>query len=299
MNSFMKYGSKKKFTLLIIILSMSILLISCQQESKDKEIVAEINDLKITQDEFYQYLLEQNGQEVLEALILEKMLELEIADKNITITQESIDAEYAEMVGFYGGEEQLNNALAEYGYTNDQVLKNIKLNLSIETLMEPYIEISEEEIESYFQANKVSYATKEKVKASHILVDTEEMALEIIEKIKSGEEFDIMAELHSKDVSNATMGGDLGYFERGEMVQAFEDKAFSMEIGEVSEPVETSFGYHIIKLVDKQPASDGDLETAREDIISALTDTKMSESYPKWYEDMQAKYKVTNHLISK
>ncbi len=289
-------NKSKKGLILVLIITMSILLISCQQESKS-EVVAEINDLKITQDEFYEYLLQQNGQEVLEALILEKMLDLEIAEKNIQISQDLIDAEYAEMVGFYGGEEQLNNALAQYGYTSEQILKNIELNLSIEALMKPYIDIQEDEILSYFTENKASFATKERIKASHILVDSEELALEILEKLQSGEEFDVMAKLHSKDLSNANMGGDLGYFERGVMVAPFEEAAFSLNVGEISQPVETSFGYHIIKLFDKQPASDGDLESAREDIVSALTDTKMSEAYPKWYEDMQNKYKVTNHLF--
>src|SRR5690554_1033939 len=116
-------SKSKKGLVLILIVAMSVLLISCQQEN-NSEVVAEINDTKITQDEFYDYLLKQNGSEVLEALILEKMLELEVTEKNIVISQEDIDAEYAEMVSVYGGQEQLNNALAEYGYTSEQIMEN-------------------------------------------------------------------------------------------------------------------------------------------------------------------------------
>ncbi len=291
-------SKSKKGLVLILIVAMSVLLISCQQEN-NSEVVAEINDTKITQDEFYDYLLKQNGSEVLEALILEKMLELEVTEKNIVISQEDIDAEYAEMVSVYGGQEQLNNALAEYGYTSEQIMENIKLNLSIEALLEPYVEITDDEIFDYFTENKASFATKERVRASHILVDSEELALEILEKINSGEEFEVMAKLHSKDTSNSTLGGDLGYFEKGMMVAPFEEAAFNMEIGEISDPVETTFGFHIIKLVDKQAASEGDFESAREEIVATLTESKKGEVYPTWYEDMQNKYEVTNHLFGK
>lgn len=89
------------------------------------------------------------------------------------------------------------------------------------------------------------------VKASHILVDTKEEATLIKSKIDNGACFEAMAKKYSKCPSSAE-GGDLGYFERGQMVKSFEDAAFNLPVGKVSEPVKTPFGWHLIKVYDKK-----------------------------------------------
>ncbi|MCM1265914.1 MAG: peptidyl-prolyl cis-trans isomerase [Candidatus Gastranaerophilales bacterium] len=90
-----------------------------------------------------------------------------------------------------------------------------------------------------------------KVRASHILVKTEEEALKLLEEIQGGASFEDLAAQHSLCPSGRN-GGDLRFFGKGMMVKPFEDAAFSMEVGEVSQPVETQFGWHLIKLTDKQ-----------------------------------------------
>lgn len=89
------------------------------------------------------------------------------------------------------------------------------------------------------------------VRASHILVDTKTQAQDIKTQIDNGASFESMAKKHSKCPSK-DQGGDLGYFERGQMVPEFEDAAFNLPIGKVSEPVKTQFGWHIIKVTDKR-----------------------------------------------
>lgn len=89
------------------------------------------------------------------------------------------------------------------------------------------------------------------VKASHILVETKEEALNLLNEIKSGKPFEDVAAMHSLCPSGAA-GGDLGYFGKGMMVKPFEDACFSMEVGEISEPVQTQFGWHLIQLTDKK-----------------------------------------------
>lgn len=89
------------------------------------------------------------------------------------------------------------------------------------------------------------------VRASHILVDTKEEADLIKSRIDAGGNFEALAKKYSKCPSGAS-GGDLGYFERGQMVKPFEDAAFALPVGKVSEPVKTQFGWHVIKVLDKQ-----------------------------------------------
>jgi len=89
------------------------------------------------------------------------------------------------------------------------------------------------------------------VRASHILVDSKGKANELVQKIRGGGDFAMLAKKHSSCPSGAK-GGDLGYFTRGKMVKQFDDAAFALEKGQVSDPVETQFGFHIIKVTDKR-----------------------------------------------
>lgn len=291
-------NKKGKLTALIAIVLIFGALAGACSNSGDGEVVAMVNDVKITKEEFYDYMVEQNGEEVLEALILEKMLELEVEANNIEVTEDEIDVEYAEMAEAYGGVEGLQSTLQMYGYTEDSIRKNLKLNLSIEKLMEPLINVTDDEIALYFAENKDDFDVSEQVKASHILVATIEEANDVLEKLNSGESFEDLAKEFSLDTSNAANGGDLGYFGKGAMVQPFEDVAFRLAVGEVSEPVETTFGYHIIKIFDKKAAEEATLEGSKETITEVLKETKMTEAYQTWYSEVKGKYTVKNNLFN-
>ena len=291
-------NKKGKLTALIAIVLIFGALAGACSNSGDEEVVAMVNDVKITKEEYYDYMVEQNGEEVLEALILEKMLDLEVEANNIEVTEDEIDIEYAEMAEAYGGIEGLQNTLQMYGYTEDSIRKNLKLNLSIEKLMEPLINVTDDEIALYFAENKDDFDVSEQVKASHILVATIEEANDVLEKLNSGESFEDLAKEFSLDTSNAANGGDLGYFGKGAMVQPFEDVAFRLAVGEVSEPVETTFGYHIIKIFDKKAAEEATLEGSKETITEVLKETKMTEAYQTWYSEVKGKYTVKNNLFN-
>jgi foldase protein PrsA len=269
----------------------------CSSSSSD-EVVAEVNDVKITKEEFYDYLVSQNGDEALNALILDKIIALELEENNIKISQDQIDAEYQVAVEAYGDEATMEQALAYYGFTKDEFLKNIEMNLSIEALIEPSITITDEEIEAYFEENKDDFNEAEQVKASHILVATEEEANDVLAKIQSGDSFEELAKEYSTDTVSATNGGDLGYFTKYDMVEEFSNAAFSLDINEVSEPVKTTYGYHIIKVTDKKDAKIATLEDSKDEVKEILKDQKIQEQYPTWYQNVLAKYTIKNHLNS-
>jgi peptidyl-prolyl cis-trans isomerase C len=109
--------------------------------------------------------------------------------------------------------------------------------------------ITDANVKDFFEKNKNRYSQDE-VKASHILVKTEAEAKEVYAKAKGGEDFQVLAKKYSTDPSAAQNMGDLGYFTRSRMVPEFAEQAFKMKTGEISEPVKTVFGYHIIKVTD-------------------------------------------------
>ena len=290
----------RKIILLMLVLALGVFAGACEkaEEPGEVEVVAKINDVEISKDEFYDYLIQQNGPEVLEALILEKMVMMEVEANDIDISEEAIQEELTEMKNSYGGDEAFEEALVYYGFSEESVMNNIKLNLGIEALMEPYIDITEDEVLQYFIANKQEFDTTEQVKASHILVETEEEANDIKKQLDEGGDFGELAAEYSTDPSNAQQGGDLGFFGKGQMVAPFEEAAFSMEPGEISEPVQTDFGYHIIKVEDKTEAQEAKLEDVSEEIREKLKEEKMNAAYSEWYTDVQEKYEVENFIVN-
>ena len=290
----------RKIILLMLVLALGVFAGACEkaEEPSEVEVVAKINDVEITKDEFYSYLLQQNGPEVLEALILEKMIMMEMEANDIEVSDEALQEELNEMKNSYGGEEAFQEAIQYYGFTEASVMNNIKLNLGIEALMEPYIDITEDEVLQYFIQNKEEFDTSEQVNASHILVDTEQEARDIKQQLDDGGDFAELAAEYSKDASNAQQGGALGFFGKGRMVAPFEEAAFGMEPGEISDPVQTDFGFHIIRVEDKTEAQETKLEDVSDEIKDILKQEKMNSAYSVWYEDVQEKYKVENFILN-
>ncbi len=288
----------KKFLASIIVLSLAIPLIisacatSASSDKTKDNVVARVNGEVITKDELYEVLVKENGEAALNSLIVNKIIELEAKNQDITIAEEDIQKEIDKLAEPYGGEEGFTQFLEIYGYSLDEIKNNIKTNLNIKKLLEPNIKIEENEIKSYFDENKESFDTKEQVKASHILVDSEDKAKEVKEKLLNGEDFSELAKNYSIDTANNQQGGELGFFARGEMVPEFENAAFSLKVGEISEPVKTEFGYHIIKVEDKEQAKEATYEESKEDIRNILFDEKLSAYFSTWIQDKFDEYKI-------
>ncbi|WIF95383.1 peptidylprolyl isomerase [Caminicella sporogenes] len=186
----------------------------------------------------------------------------------------------------------------ESGYENDkefqEQLEQMKANLlkqyALKKLLED-VEVTEEELLDYYNQNKNYFKTPESVRASHILVDTEEKANDILEELNKGLSFESAAEKYSKCPSK-TNGGDLGYFTRGRMVPEFEKASFEMEKGEISKPVKTQFGYHIIKLIDKKEESISKFEDVKNRLKEQLLMNKQRQVYLNRVNELKKKYEV-------
>ncbi|MGE5679220.1 MAG: peptidylprolyl isomerase [Pseudomonadota bacterium] len=258
--------------------------------------VATVNGEAITKDQLYDAMKGQYGKDALDQLISEKIVDLELKKQNITIANEDIQKELQKMVEQYGGQEQFDSLLASYGYKVEDITKNIESNLKLRKLLESKVTITEDEMKAYFEQNKDTYDVAEQVKASHILVDTEAKAKEVKAKLAAGGDFAALAKEYSLDTGNNQNGGELGFFGRDDMVKEFENAAFAMKPGEISDPVQTKYGYHIIKVEDRIEAKPAVYEDFKDKVKEALYEQKLPDVYNKWMEEKFAEYTIENNL---
>lgn len=167
----------------------------------------------------------------------------------------------------------------EDAYLNhvEEAKKEILTQYTVNKLLST-IKIDEEELKSYYDTNKGQFSNPPEVKASHILLKDKDLANDVLKKVQDGMDFVEAAKEYSECPSEQT-GGDLGFFSRGKMVQEFEDVAFAMEVGQVSDVVQTQFGYHIIKLTDKKDSSEKPFDEVKPQIQQMLLRKKQQEKY--------------------
>jgi foldase protein PrsA len=231
----------------------------------------------------------------LDQLITERLLEQEAAKANVKVTDEDIEKEIADIKKQFPSEDQFNMILAQNGMTLDTLKEQMQTQLLISKIFEPQIEISEESMKKYFEDNKQMFEKPEEIKASHILVDSKEEAEKILAELKNGGDFAKLAKENSKDGSK-DQGGDLGYFPRGKMVPEFEEVAFTLEPGAISDVVKSEFGYHIIKVTDKKPAQAANFEENKADIKKQLFNEELAKKGPEWLDKIKAEADIKNNL---
>ncbi len=239
------------------------------------KVVAKVADKEIKESDVLQFI-EEIGPQV--------AMQFQSAEGIKTIIQEMINQE----ILLLDAKENKLNEEEEFKVVLDHTVDNLLKNYAFSKILSKET-VSDEEVEKYFEDNKAVFA-KELVNASHILIDTEEKALEIKKEIEEGKDF-AQAAMEYSSCPSKDAGGELGEFPRGAMVPEFEDKAFSMEAGEVSEPVKTQFGYHIIKLNSKSDPTNITFESVKEDVRSEALRVKQQEAYLKKLDSLKDKYK--------
>lgn len=252
------------------------------------EIVARVNGEAITKAELYDMMYQYVGPRVLDELILIRLVEQEAAAQGVTVPGEEIDAEVEAIAQQVGGTQQLELILSQQGAGLEQLRDEIRRTLLIRALLEPQIEVTDEEVRAFFEENADLFAQREMVRARHILVSTKEQAEELRRQLLDGADFATLAREHSSDAGSAARGGDLGWFGRGVMVAPFEEAAFSLKVGEISEPVQSSFGYHLIKVEERaeaKPAEFNDQVAAT--IRELLTEEKMQQQLGTWLQSLR------------
>ena len=291
-NNFLKNKVIIFAAIVIVIAAALIVALSLNND----EVVAKVGDTEIYKEELYRTLVDRYGAQTLEGMITDRIIELEAKKANITITDNEIQKELDKLIDQSGGEDMFNFQLSYAGLTMEDVKQDIESYLKVVKLLEPRINITEEEIVAYFEENKDDFNQEEQVKASHILVEDEETAKAVKKLLDEGGDFASLAKEYSTDNATAQAGGDLGYFGKNEMVKEFEDAAFSLAVGEISDPVKTQYGYHIIKVTDKKEAQVATLEDSRALVEEALKEEKINSEYSTWLNEVKEKYEIVNKL---
>lgn len=248
-----------KKTLFALTMAASIGLAACSNPGDEVVVSTSIGD--ITQEEFYNSMKEIAGDQLLQQVVVEQIL-----NDKYEVTDEEIDAELATVKEQYG--EGYEAALAQSNVTEEMLKSNIRFTLLQEKATKD-VEVTDEEIQNYYDQ------ASQELNARHILVEDEATANEIIEKLNAGEDFADLAKEFSTDPGSGAQGGDLGWFSVGTMVPAFNDAAYALEIDQISEPVQSDFGYHIIQVKEKRAVEGyGTLEEKKEEIRETIAATK-------------------------
>ena len=273
-------------------------------EIKQKEVDAYMNSIKsqdtsgeITSDEEKLNALEAD---IIDSLIIIKLLEKYAEENNITVTDEEVNEQVKLLMDTYPSEKDFEKYLKEKGIDKrflEGVLRSQLLSSKIYNKVTADVIVTEDEVKQYYEDNKNTFfLVPVSVKASHILAmfpwkednseETQEGREEALEKIKmvedklkDGGDFEDLARQYSDDGTSGENGGDLGYISKGQMVEEFEEALFALDIEEVSGIVETEYGFHIIKATDREEEYIQKFDEVEESINTYLLNLHKAE---KW-----------------
>ena len=247
---------------------------------------------------------------VLEDIINDRLIAKRAADEKVT--DEEVTAQFDKLRANFGSEEELKKQLDKAGQTIEKVKIGIRERLRQQHWMDEQLkgkaEVTETDAEDFYKKNPEQFKSPERVRASHILISVPEdakpevvaqketAAKEIEARVKKGEPFDKLAKELSEDPSAKQNSGDLDFFTKDQMVPEFSKAAFSMKKNEISDPVRSSFGYHIIKVTDHKDAETVTLEAAKPKLMAYLVQKKKYAEIEKIMHEIREKADVKVNL---
>jgi len=266
---------------------------------------AQSPQLAAQQEKIFRDIITQN-------LITRQLLEEQAKQANIQVTPEELKAEMTTQLSNLNPPrtiEEYKKAVEGQGGDFDGIQKMLTDRLKYHKLFESKFaaaaKATEADAKKFYEENTKDFQVPEQVRASHILIrpldpntdpnqakaQAKAKAEDLLKKVKGGADFAAVA-TESSDCPSKAQGGDLGLFTRDKMVKSFADAAFAMKVGEISDLVESPFGYHIIKVTEHHDPNQTTFEKAKTDIISQLTDQKMQESVDKYVKSLRESAKI-------
>ncbi len=255
--------------------------------------------------------LSEIRKQVLESLIHRELLYQESQKQGISVADETIDEQLRKLKERFSSEAEFKSALSDANLSEAAIKSQFKRKMAIQQFIDKEfvqkITVSGRESKDYYDSHPEVFKQPGQVRASHILIKVDPGAdeaqktearkkLEKIQgKLQKGEDFAALAKEFSEGPSSAK-GGDLGYFKRGQMVKPFEEAAFVLEPGKLSDIVETEFGYHLIKVIDKKPAKTIAYQDVKGTLERHLKQEKLQREVSLYVEKLKEKAKVERFL---
>ncbi len=252
--------------------------------------------------------------QVLTKMIDHELLRQAAAGVKVADLDKKIEARIAEIKGQFKTEQEFSDRIAKAGQTQERfhadVTEGVRLREFIEQQFGSKVQIGDDQAKTFYSENPRYFQAPEMVRASHILVQAPETATDEVKKAKraaidaararvlKGEDFAKVANEISEDPGNkqAQNGGDLDFFGKGQMVPEFEQTAFALKDGEVSEVVTSKFGYHIIKKTGSQPARTRALEKMKDTIVRFLKNREVNKLLTQFIEQQRKAAKIETLL---
>ena len=229
-------------------------------------------------------------------LVQNQVIKDKASEMKVTVTDKQFQDRMKQIIQQVGGQKKLDKLLKQQSVTQAQLEGQLKAQMLQDAVQQKVyagIKVSQADIEKYYNtpANKSQFNVAESVDARHILVKTKAEADKVralLEADNSDANWKKVAKEYSTDTGSKNNGGSLGNFPKGRMVKPFEDAAFALKVNEISQPVKSQFGYHVIEVTKKTPGSKQTLEQAKATIEQQLKYQKQSTAWETWLKDAMA-----------
>jgi peptidyl-prolyl cis-trans isomerase C len=245
---------------------------------------------------------------VLDQLIGYRVLVQEARARNVAVPDSEVDARIGQIRGQFPSEQAFTEMLSQRKLTLEQVKSDARQDMAISKLIDDEIAskiaVKPEQVTDFYAKNPDQFKQGESVRASHILISVPKgadaptkaqartKAEEVLKEVKAGKDFAALAKQYSADPGSAANGGDLGFFQQGQMVGPFNDVAFSLAPGTVSDLVETDFGFHIIKVAEKKAGRTIPLEEVKPKVEEYLEQMNRQQQTDAYVNGLKAKGKI-------
>jgi peptidyl-prolyl cis-trans isomerase C len=249
---------------------------------------------------------------VLDTLIATELLTQESQKSGVAVNETEVNKAYDEQKAQFKTDAEFQAALKQYNFTEAGFKKQIKQQIGIQQfIVKKFAQnttISDEEVKKYYDDNPDKFKQDAQVKVSHIMImissdadqakkdEAKKKIGEALKRVKAGEDFAVVAKEVSEDTGSKDGGGDLDYLSKGQTPQAFEDAAFALKQGEISDIVETPNGFHIIKVTDKKDAKTITYDESKEEVRSALKSNKINSDINKYLAELKKTAKIETFL---
>ena len=298
---------------LLVLLVPALLLSACGGQKVPAGAIAAVGDGVVTQEQFDQIWKQAEAQyksqegappfpspgttqykqlraSIVNYLVQNEVIKQKASEMDVQVTEKQLQDRMKQIVQQVGGQKKLDELLKEQSVTQAQLEEQLKAQMLQDAVQQKVysdIKVTDAQIKKYFEdpANKSQFNVPESVDARHILVKTKaeaEKVRALLEADNSDANWKKVAKEYSTDPGSKNNGGDLGNFPKGRMVKAFENAAFSLKVGEISQPVKTQFGYHVIEVTKKTPASVQTLAQAKPTIEQQLKYQEQATAWEKW-----------------